>query len=93
MGRPAAEATSPSSRGSARTGRGNEETRVTGPVQGENSKVPRLTANGEPRNPGGDSKGRRSAQRSAIESTGENLTAGLDFSELIEGTVLSLLGP
>jgi hypothetical protein len=87
MGRTHAEATSPSSRGSTRTGRANGETEVTGPVQDESCCVPSLPAFGEAGYTGVDSKRRWNALRSALKPTGEKSTAGLDFGGLMEGTV------
>jgi hypothetical protein len=86
MDRTNAEATSPTSRGTGRTGRENEHTTVTRPATCEDRWVPRLTASGEPGNPAEDSKREKYALRSGIQPTGENFAPGLDFGELIEGT-------
>jgi hypothetical protein len=54
-------------------------------VHDENTRVPFLTACGEPDNPRAASKRRKNAQKSTVKPTGENLTARLDFGGLIEG--------
>src|SRR5271157_6018096 len=88
MGRTNAEATSSSSRGTGRTGRENENTTVTGPATCEDRWCSRLTVTGEPGTPAGDSRRGRFALKPGIPWKGENLPLGLDFGELIEGTVV-----
>jgi hypothetical protein len=86
MGRTNAEAPSPNSRGTGRTGRDNENTTVTRPATSEARWCSRLTETGEPGTPAGDSRRGRFALKPGIPWKGENLPQGLDFGELIEGT-------
>jgi hypothetical protein len=86
MGRTSAEAPSPSSRGTGRTGRENENRTVTRPAKSENRWCSRLTVTGEPGTPPGDSRRGRFALKPAIPWKGEKISLELDFGELIEGT-------
>ena len=81
-----AEATSPSSRGTARTGRENENRQMTWQAAREDRWLSRLTVTGGPGQPAGDSMRGTYRQKRAATWQGENRSLGLDFGELIEGT-------
>ena len=80
-----AEATSPSSRGTARTGRENENRQMTWQAAHEDRWLSRLTVTGEPGQPAGDSMRGTYRQKRAATWQGENRSLGLDFGGLIEG--------
>ncbi len=79
-----AEATSPSSTGTARTGRENENRQMTWRAAREDRWLSRLTVTGEPGKPAGGSKRGTYRQKRAATWQGENRSLGLDFGELIE---------
>ena len=76
MGRTNAEATSPTSRGTGRTGRENENTTVTRPATCEDRWFSRLTVTGEPGNPAEDSERGRYVLKPGVPCKEEKSTPG-----------------